>query len=99
MVQFLLAQKQVLGSFPLMYLRKHLQLNQMTAHEHCLVGRLKLIWVLMKYYDCDALSHSSEILLDELSLSVGHPNHFGQCLKVFDEERAQQVEQDLAAQS
>jgi len=97
MVQFLLAQKQVLGSFPLMYLRKHLQLNQMTAHEHCLVGRLKLIWVLMKYYDCGVLSHSSEILLDELS--VGHPNHFGQCLKVFDEERAQQVEQDLAAHS
>jgi hypothetical protein len=51
----------------------------------------------MKYYDCGVLSHSSEILLDELS--VGHPNHFGQCLKVFDEERAQQVEQDLAAHS
>jgi hypothetical protein len=97
MEQFLLAEKQVLGSFRLMYLRKHLQLNQMTTCEHCLVGRLKLIWVLMKYYDCGVLSHSSGILLDELS--VGHPNHFGQCLKVFDEARAQQVEQDLAAQS
>jgi hypothetical protein len=67
----------------------------MMAHEHCLVGRLKLFWALMKYYGCGAgvLSHSSEILLDELS--VGHPNHFGQCLKVFDEVRAQKVEQDL----
>jgi hypothetical protein len=93
MVEFLLAKKQALGSFPLVHLRKHLRL----AHEHCLMGMLKLIWVLMEYYGCGVLSHSSETLLGELS--VGHPSHFGQCLKVFDEERAQQVELHLAAQS
>nr|ACR34046.1 unknown [Zea mays] len=98
MVEFLLAKKQALGSFPLVHLRKHLRLNRMTAHEHCLclMGMLKLIWVLMEYY-CGVLSHSSETLLGESS--VGYPNHFGQCLKVFDGERAQQVELHLAAQS
>jgi hypothetical protein len=76
-VQFLLAQKWVLGSFPLMYLGKHLQLNQMMADEWCLLCKMELIWVAVKHYDCAVLSHSSEILLDELS--VGHSKHFAQC--------------------
>ena len=79
-----MVQKQVLGSFPLMYLgEQHLQLNQMTGDEWCLLCKLEPVELPVKYYDCAVLSHSFEILL--AGLNVGHSNHFGQFLKAFEE--------------
>jgi len=40
---FLFAEKKVLGSFLLMYLQKHLQLNGIAAGDYCLMWKLNLV--------------------------------------------------------